>query len=104
MEPLLIVDDSEDIRKQLKWGLAKQWEVFLASDATEAFPLFEEHRPKVVILDLGLPPHEESTEEGFRCLDFFLQTIPSTKVIVVTGQKENAKLQKAVTVGVGDMG
>jgi two-component system NtrC family response regulator len=96
MEPLLIVDDSEDIRKQLKWGLAKQWEVFLARDASEAFPLFEEHRPKVVVLDLGLPPHEESTEEGFRCLDFFLKTKPSTKVIVVTGQNERENALKAI--------
>ncbi|MBF0558501.1 MAG: PEP-CTERM-box response regulator transcription factor [Nitrospirae bacterium] len=102
MEPLLIVDDSEDIRKQLKWGLAKQWEVFLARDASEAFPLFEEHRPKVVILDLGLPPHEESTEEGFRCLDFFLKTIPSTKVIVVTGQNERANALKAIQMSAYD--
>ena len=36
MEKLLIVDDSEDIRKQLKWGFANEYTILAAGDAQEA--------------------------------------------------------------------
>ena len=58
MEKLLIVDDNEEIRRQLKWGLGKGYNLLLAADADKALSLFEKHHPKVVTLDLGLSPHE----------------------------------------------
>ena len=56
MEKLLIVDDSSEIRKQLKWGLGKAYKVSLAESVDEALKLFAQHQPSVVTLDLGLPP------------------------------------------------
>jgi len=46
MEKLLVIEDSEDIRKQLKWGLAREYEVLPAEDGMEAITLFRKHRPK----------------------------------------------------------
>jgi two-component system NtrC family response regulator len=102
MERLLIVDDREDIRKQLKWGLAKEYEVILAADGGEALALFRKHRPKVVTLDLGLPPDEDGTSEGFRCMDEILRIEPATKVIVVTGNDERESALRAVRTGAYD--
>ena len=54
-EKILIVDDSEEIRKQMKWAFTKDYTVQLARDRHEAVTLLKKHRPKVVTLDLGLP-------------------------------------------------
>lgn len=102
MEKLLIVDDREDIRKQLKWGLSKEYDLALAADADEALALFRKHRPKVVTLDLGLPPDEDGTSEGFRCLEEILRIEPTTKVIVVTGNDEQESALRAVRTGAYD--
>ncbi|MDD2336919.1 MAG: PEP-CTERM-box response regulator transcription factor [Geobacteraceae bacterium] len=102
MEKLLIIDDRDDIRKQLKWGLAKDYDLTLAADADEALAIFRKHRPKVVTLDLGLPPDEDGTSEGFRCLEEILRMEPATKVIVVTGNDERESALRAVRTGAYD--
>ena len=102
MEKLLIVEDSEEIRKQLKWGLGKEYSVLLAGDGKEAISLFKKHNPKVILLDLGLPPHESETEEGFRCLEEILKNLSVTKVIVITGSNEGDNALRAVQMGAYD--
>jgi two-component system, NtrC family, response regulator len=102
MEKLLIVDDSEEIRKQLKWGLGKDYDVLSASDGREALLLYRKNNPKVVMLDLGLPPDPDGTDEGFRCLEEILKLSASTKVIVVTGNDERENALKAVQLGAYD--
>ncbi len=102
MESLLIVDDSEDIRKQMKWGLGKEYSVLLASDRKEGLDLFRSRHPKAVILDLGLPPDQDGTEEGFLCLKEMLREGPFTKVIVVTGRGQRENALKAIQMGAYD--
>ena len=102
MEKLLIVDDNQDIRKQLKWGFSNEYDVVQASDGIEGISLFKKQQPKVVTLDLGLPPHEEGTEEGFRCLEEILKHSPRTKVIVITGNDEKNNALRAVQLGAYD--
>ncbi len=102
MEKLLIVDDNEDIRRQLRWGIGKEYSLHLAADGAEALELFRKHRPQVVTLDLGLPPHEDSSEEGFRCLGEMLRIAPEAKVIVITGNEGKEIAVKAVQMGAYD--
>lgn len=102
MKKLLVVDDSDEIRKQLKWGLGKDYPVLLAANSSEAIDLFRKNSPKVVTLDLGLPPHEDGTEEGFRCLREMLRIRPHTKIIVITGNEERASALRAVQDGAYD--
>lgn len=102
MEKLLIVDDSEEIRKQLKWGLGKDYEILPAKDGREAILFYRRHHPKVVMLDLGLPPDPDGSDEGFRCLEEILKISPATKVIVVTGNDERENALKAVQFGAYD--
>jgi two-component system NtrC family response regulator len=102
MEKLLIVDDSEDIRKQLKWGFTNEYTMLLAGDAQEALALFSKHLPKVVVLDLGLPPHPDGTEEGFRCLEEMLKAHYFTKVIIATGNGDIGNALRAVQGGAYD--
>lgn len=102
MEKLLIVDDNEDIRKQLKWGLGKDYELLMAGDAREALGSFKKHLPKVVTLDLGLPPQEDGTEEGFKCLEEMHRVAPGTKIIVITGNDDKKNALRAVQCGAYD--
>lgn len=102
MQKLLIIDDSDEIRNQLKWGLAKDYEVVLAKDRSEALIQFRKHMPPVVTLDLGLPPHENGPEEGFQCLEQILQAAPATKVIMITGQDGRENALRAIQTGAYD--
>ena len=102
MEKLLIVDDNEEIKKQLKWGLGKDYSVLLAKNADEAIDLFKKNRPKVVTLDLGLPPDEDGASEGLRCLEEILKERYETKVIMITGNDQRENALKAIDAGAYD--
>ena len=102
MEKLLIVDDSSEIRKQLKWGLGKDYRVLLGESVDEAISLFEQHQPAVVTLDLGLPPDIDGASEGLRCLQLILQKYPETKVIVLSGNEDHQNALAAVEMGAYD--
>lgn len=102
MEKLIIVEDNQEIGNQLRWGLAKEYEVFIAGDRLEALQLIKKHVPKVITLDLGLPPDETGCEEGFRCLEEILRRTPATKVIMITGHEERENALRAVQSGAYD--
>ncbi len=102
MEKLLIVEDSEDIVTQLKWGLKKEYSLVFASNADEAVTQFKKHLPKVITLDLGLPPSEDSTEEGLKCLSKIMSMNPYVKVIVITGNSDRESAINAIEKGAYD--
>jgi len=52
MKPkLLIIEDDENLRTQMKWALAQDYEVFLAGDRLSALEVLKKERPTVAILD-----------------------------------------------------
>jgi two-component system NtrC family response regulator len=103
VENLLIVDDNEDVLTQLKWGLAgDDYRLHLATRVDQALEIFRKVSPGVVTLDLGLPPHVDSSEEGFRGLSEMLKINPSAKVIVVTGNDERENALQAIKLGAFD--
>jgi len=101
-QKLLIVDDQEDIRTQMKWALVEDYEVLLAEDRPTALAQLAEGQPSVVLLDLGLPPYPGDTVEGFLALGEMLARAPLVKVIVITGQGERANAVKAIGEGAYD--
>ena len=103
MKPkLLIVDDDEDIRTQMKWALMKDYEILLAADPAEALAVFTSERPTVTLLDLGLPPRPNEPEEGLALLSKFFASDPMAKVIIVSGQGEKQTALRAVGAGAYD--
>ena len=95
---LLIVDDDETIRTQMKWALAQDYEIFLAEDRPTAIDLFRKERPPVVTLDLGLPPKPSEVEEGFLALNE-MKGLDTAKIIVITGQDEKENALRAIGMG-----
>ena len=99
---ILIVDDDENIRTQLRWLLATDYEVFLAGDRESALEVVGRERPGVVMLDLGLAPHPQEVEEGIRALGELFQQDALIKVIIITGRTEKEHALKAIASGAYD--
>ena len=99
---LLIVDDDEEIRAQMKWALNQEYEVFLAEDRAQALEVFTEHRPQVVLLDLGLPPYPGTPEEGLAALSEMIAQNQHAKIIIISGQGEKTNALQAVGAGAYD--
>lgn len=98
---LMIVEDDLSLQKQLKWSL-DAFESVLADDVATALLQFRRHQPAVVTMDLGLPPDQDSVSEGFKLLEKLLELDPSVKVIVLTGQNDQANALRAIRLGAYD--
>lgn len=99
---VLIVDDDEGIRAQMKWALADEYDVLLAADESTALALARKHQPDVVALDLHLSPDEKAGGEGFEVLQSLLALDPLMKVIMVTGDETRERALRAIQLGACD--
>ena len=99
---LLVVDDDEDIRTQMKWALAADYEVVMAGDRAGALSAFRTSHPKVTLLDLGLPPRPNDPDEGLSVLSELLALDSTSKVIIVSGQSDKQNALRAVGAGAYD--
>ena len=96
---LLLVDDDPEIRDQMKWALASDYELLEASDRPSALAHVRQAMPQLVLLDLGLPPDTDGASEGLAILRETMQLNPMAKVIVVTGNSDRAKAIAAIESG-----
>src|SRR5262245_16075817 len=99
---VLIVDDDDELRTQMKWALTSHYDVILADDRPSALEVLKRDKPGIVTLDLGLPPSPGDTREGFLALSDMLQVDPLLKVLVVTGQDERENGIEAIGLGAYD--
>ena len=102
MEKLLVVEGVQAVRNELKSGLAGEYAVLEGTDRADAMELFLKHFPKVVTLDLGLPPDPEGSSEGVRCLEWIIRIRPATKVVVLTPQGGRESAYRALECGAYD--
>ena len=99
---LLIVEDQEGIRTQLRWGLSTHFEVVPVESSEAALQALNAGRFDAATLDLGLPPDPDGPTEGLRLLEEFLATDPAMKVIVLTGNSDHENALRAVQLGAYD--
>jgi two-component system NtrC family response regulator len=99
---LLIVDDDEAIRSQMKWAFSADYALAFAWDAESLLAEVEGFAPEVVTLDLGLPPHPRTADEGLRLLKEVKRVRPAAQVIVITGNPDKENALKAVSLGATD--
>jgi two-component system NtrC family response regulator len=100
---ILVVDDDEQIRKQITWALADDFQVFAAGDRPGALELFRKERTGIILLDLGLPPRPRDADEGLAALEEMMGLDPLAKVIIVSGNSERASALAAVEKGAHDI-
>ncbi|MEA3470869.1 MAG: PEP-CTERM-box response regulator transcription factor [Thermodesulfobacteriota bacterium] len=101
-EKLLIIEDDEDLRTQMKWALVQDYNVIMAEDRNSALDAVKAENPAVVTLDLGLPPVPAGVEEGFSALAEILNENHQAKVIIITGRGEKEHALRAIGQGAYD--
>lgn len=97
---LLIVDDDELIVDSMAYFLGNDFELELANSRAEAIGLLRHgSRPNVALIDLGLPPVPHRPEEGFALIRDILAHSPETRIIVLSGQADEANARHARALG-----
>ena len=99
---ILVVEDDPGMRAQLRWALS-ELEIVFAGNCDDGLEIFEREVPRVVILDLGLPPHPTKTTEGMRFLRAALSARPRTKIIVSSGSDDHTAALEAIAHGAYDI-
>lgn len=101
---ILVVDDDADLRLALRAVLEQEdYEVLEAESRVTALKLLERNETvAVIILDLGMPPAEHSTEEGLAVIRALAEDLSSAKIIVLTGQDEESSALEAIREGAFD--
>ena len=94
---LLLVDDSELVRKGLRRVLQSKpgWEVCEASDGESAVEMFKAQSPDVIIMDFQMPGLN-----GIETAAKILAIEPSAKIVMFTQHASGALEQHAREVGV----
>jgi two-component system NtrC family response regulator len=99
---VLVVEDQEGLRTQLRWGLATHFEVVPVDSSEAALQALKAGHFDASTLDLGLPPDPDGSTEGLRLLEEFLAADPAMKVIVLTGNSDHENALRAVQFGAYD--
>ena len=100
---LLVIDDDEQILKQLQWALSDEYAVFPARERVTALETVIKEDIPVALLDLGLPPHPREAVEGLRTLEEAIGRNPLIKVIIVSGNSERQNALRALEKGAHDI-
>ncbi|MGE5314892.1 MAG: response regulator [Acidobacteriota bacterium] len=95
MAKILIIDDDELVLNALSNVLHHAGhELFITADGPRSIELYKEHRPDVVILDLGLP-----TTSGMDVLGEVRKINAGAKVIMISGYTAPAVVTEAKEKG-----
>ncbi|MBW7956440.1 MAG: sigma 54-interacting transcriptional regulator [Deltaproteobacteria bacterium] len=103
MKPrLLVLDDDETFRGQMKWAFCRDYEVFEAGSRGEALLAASERSIPVGVMDLGLPPSPFEPSEGMRAIREILSANPLFKAVILTGVDERDNAFRALDLGAFD--
>ncbi len=98
---LLIVDDDPIITDTLDFVLGRDFNVYVADSRASVKSLLRqlERPPGLVLVDLGLPPTPHRPDEGFQLIGELLALSPDVKIVVLSGQNDEANARHARTLG-----
>jgi DNA-binding NtrC family response regulator len=98
---LLIVDDDPLISDTLDFVLGRDYSIHVAESRTQVKSLLRQldEPPALALVDLGLPPSPHRPDEGFRLIRDLLAYSPTMKIIVLSGQSDEANARYARTLG-----
>ena len=97
---LLIVDDDELIVDAMSYFLGTDFEVLVADSRHQAIRILRQGKHlNGAIIDLGLPPTPHRPDEGFALIRDILAHSPGTRIIVLSGQADEANARHARALG-----
>ncbi len=104
-KPLVIlVDDDPLITDSLGFLLNKTYDISIASSRAEVRALLSSlpRSPDLALVDLGLPPSSHTPQEGFTLISELLAHDSQMKILVLSGQSDQANMHHALTLGAVD--
>lgn len=98
---LLIVDDDPLIADTLSIALRDAFEIVTSPSRPQTIQLLRQLRqaPELALVDLGLPPLPHRPDEGFALIGELAAQSPGTKIVVLSGQNDDANARHARTLG-----
>ncbi|MBI5329688.1 MAG: sigma-54-dependent Fis family transcriptional regulator [Betaproteobacteria bacterium] len=101
---LLIVDDDPLISDTLHFVLSHDFEVYVAESRQQVKSLLTqlESPPQLALVDLGLPPAQHKPDEGFALISDLLNYDKSIRILVLSGQNDEANARHARALGAMD--
>lgn len=103
MKPkILLVDDEDQLLDQMHWILDSDFEIFTATNESDALNAFTTERPSVAVVDLSLNRATPLDLGGLRLIEKFLKQDPATRIIVITGNEDESNALHAVRMGAYD--
>ena len=101
---LLIVDDDPLIVDTLTFVLSKDYSVRAAGSREQVKSLLRQLdvSPELALVDLGLPPSPHRPDEGFHLIADLLAHCPTMKILVLSGQNDEANARYARTLGAAE--
>lgn len=93
---VLLVDDDADARSQVYAILVLLFPVVLvAKDGEEAFEVYKQNKPDIIITDLTMP-----RIDGYELIELIRPITPKQKIIVMSAHTETDIIVKAIRYGV----
>ena len=101
---LLIVDDDPLITDTLHFVLSHDFEVYVAESRQQVKSLLTQlpASPPLALVDLGLPPTQHKPDEGFALISDLLNYSKKIKILVLSGQNDEANARHARALGAID--
>ncbi len=101
---IAVLEDDPALREMWGWMLEDEGYAVAcyANPAELHSALTAQAMPDLLLLDLGLPPQPDSAEEGLAVLEQLAVNTPDLKVIVLTGQNQDANVYRAIKAGAFD--
>jgi DNA-binding NtrC family response regulator len=99
---ILIVDDNDINRLNLRLLLKDEYQVVEAGDTEQANTALAGHRVDLIVLDLALPPEPDNPEIGMRYLEELRREGTDIPVVVITGHDERKLATRARKAGALD--
>ncbi len=101
---VLLIDDDPLITESIGFILKKHFQVISAESRAEARALLAKlnNKPELALVDLGLPPLAHEPDEGFALIEDLLAHDSQMKILVLSGQSDEANMHHALTLGAVD--
>jgi two-component system nitrogen regulation response regulator GlnG len=98
---LLIVDDDPLIADTLSYYLGEDFRVATAGSRPAAIEWLHSQGepPPLALIDLGLPPTPHRPQEGFALVSELLARAPAIRIVVLSGQNDEANARHARALG-----
>ena len=101
---VLLIDDDPIITESMGFILKKHFQVVTAESRAEVKIALTklDTKPELALVDLGLPPLPHEPDEGFALIEDLLAHDSHMKILVLSGQSDEANMHHALTLGAVD--